>query len=162
MGYFDALLRYFEFWGRTSRAQYWTYQLLMLVAVIAGFFADIGAIRAGLEQEHIGLIVVFVTIFHFVPTITTTIRRLHDINKSGWWYLICFVPFGGLFLLYWTLRRGDPGDNFYGRPAVIAADDEAGEMGYVPPAGRLVRMGNAAPRPAAVFDPQASSGNRFI
>lgn len=59
MGYFDALLRYFEFWGRTSRAQYWTYQLLMLVAVVAGFFADVGAIRLGIRDGGIAPSVAF-------------------------------------------------------------------------------------------------------
>jgi uncharacterized membrane protein YhaH (DUF805 family) len=161
MGYFDALLRYFEFWGRTSRAQYWTYQLLMLAAIAAAVLADVGAIRTGFEQEHIGLIVAFVTIFHYVPTITTTVRRLHDIGKSGWWYLLCFVPLGGFVVLFWMFRRGDTGDNGYGPPP--SADFDGGEdAGYVPPAGRLVRMGSNAPRPAVAFDPQAISTNRFI
>jgi uncharacterized membrane protein YhaH (DUF805 family) len=163
MGYFDTLLRYFEVWGRTSRRQYWTYQLVMIAAIVAAVFADVGAIRSGLEHTHIGLIVTFVTIIHCVPSITATVRRLHDIGRSGWWYLLCFVPLGGLVVLYWTFVRGDTGDNAYGPPP-----DEGGAMvddgfGYMPPAGRVVRMGSAAPRAAtADFDPNAVPTNRFI
>ena len=160
MGYFDALLRYFEFWGRTSRAQYWTYQLLMLVAVVAGFFADVGAIRAGVEQSHFGVLVMFVAIFHYIPSVTSTIRRLHDINKSGWWYLLYLVPFGGLLVLYWMCCRGDLNDNAYGPPSAGRADSP--DFGYVPPSGRVVRMGSNAPRTAAAFEPQSISSTRFI
>lgn len=162
MGYFDTLLRYFEFWGRTSRRQYWTYQLVMVAAIAAALFADIGAIRSGLEQQHIGLIVTFVAIFHAVPSVTATVRRLHDINRSGWWYVLCFVPLGAVIVLFWMFVRGDADDNAYGPPA-----DEGGavgddEPGYMPPAGRIVRMGSAAPRAAAEFDSEAGSGTRFI
>jgi uncharacterized membrane protein YhaH (DUF805 family) len=51
----------------------------------------------------------------FVPSIAVTIRRLHDIGKSGWWYCIAFVPFiGGLILLVLTLLDSEPDRNEYG------------------------------------------------
>jgi uncharacterized membrane protein YhaH (DUF805 family) len=162
MGYFDTLLRYFEVWGRTSRRQYWTYQLVMIAALVAAFFADIGAIRSGLEQDHIGLIVTFVAIIHCVPSITVTIRRLHDIGRSGWWYLLCFVPLGALVVLYWTFLRGDPGDNAYGPPADEGGAMDEDEPAYMPPAGRVVRMGNAAPRAAVDLDSPGATSSRFI
>ena len=43
-------------------------------------------------------------------------RRLHDSDKSGWWYLLAFVPFGGLVVLVFTLLPGTPGPNRYGPP----------------------------------------------
>jgi uncharacterized membrane protein YhaH (DUF805 family) len=163
MGYFDTLLRYFEVWGRTSRRQYWTYQLVMIAAIVAAVFADVGAIRSGLEHTHIGLIVTFVTIIHCVPSITATVRRLHDIGRSGWWYLLCFVPLGGLVVLYWTFVRGDTGDNAYGPPPDAGGAMVDDGFGYMPPAGRVVRMGSAVPRAAAAdFDPNAVPTNRFI
>jgi uncharacterized membrane protein YhaH (DUF805 family) len=163
MGYLDTLLRYFEFWGRTSRRQYWTYQLVMIAATVAAVFADIGAIRSGIETDHIGLIVTFVAIFHCVPSVTATVRRLHDIGRSGWWYLLCFVPLGGLVVLFWTFVRGDSGDNGYGPPADEGGAARDTDFGYMPPAGRVVRMGNAAPRAvAADLESQPASSSRFI
>jgi uncharacterized membrane protein YhaH (DUF805 family) len=162
MGYFDTLLRYFEVWGRTSRRQYWTYELVMTAALVAAFFADVGAIRSGLEQDHIGLIVTFVAIIHCVPSITATVRRLHDIGRSGWWYLLCFVPLGALVVLYWTCLRGDSGENAYGPPAAEGGAMADDEPGYMPPAGRVVRMGGTTPRAAAELDSQTATTNRFI
>jgi len=162
MGYLDTLLRYFEFWGRTSRRQYWTYQLVMIAAMVAAVFADIGAIRSGLEEDHVGLIVTFVSIFHCVPSITATVRRLHDIGRSGWWYLLCFVPLGGLVVLFWMFVRGDSGDNAYGPPADEGDAVTDDDFGYTPPAGRVVRMGNATPRATVDLESQPASSSRFI
>jgi uncharacterized membrane protein YhaH (DUF805 family) len=48
--------------------------------------------------------------------ITCTIRRLHDIGLSGWWYLLTLVPFIGIvWFLYIGLKGGDAEDNEYGR-----------------------------------------------
>jgi uncharacterized membrane protein YhaH (DUF805 family) len=112
--YLDALLRYFEFAGRTSRAQYWIYQLvvtLLIVAMVAYAFRN-GAQRP--PDGNLGPFMVFLCLFHTVPGITVTVRRLHDIGKSGWWYMINFVPFGGLVLLFWTCCASEPGSNEYG------------------------------------------------
>jgi uncharacterized membrane protein YhaH (DUF805 family) len=50
-----------------------------------------------------------------LPTLAVVIRRLHDTNKSGWWWLITFVPFvGGLVLLMFECLPGDQGPNQYG------------------------------------------------
>ena len=51
----------------------------------------------------------------FIPALSITVRRLHDIGKSGWWYLIAFVPLiGGLVLFVFTLLDSDPDRNEYG------------------------------------------------
>jgi len=50
-----------------------------------------------------------------IPGLAVTIRRLHDIGKSGWWYLIAFVPFvGGLILFVFTLLDSEPFPNQWG------------------------------------------------
>jgi uncharacterized membrane protein YhaH (DUF805 family) len=164
MGYFDALMRYFEVWGRTSRSQYWTFQIIALLGSIAALFADVGAIRLGFEQAHFGLIVTFFGILNVIPAITATVRRLHDIGKSGFWYLLCFVPLGGLVVLFWMFRRGDDGDNDYGSPNDDPSreGDEMSSSGYEPPAGRVVRMGAGSARPAASDDSGGASTTRFI
>ena len=49
-----------------------------------------------------------------IPTLAVTVRRLHDTGKSGWWYLISFIPIGGLVLFIFTIQEGDPYANKYG------------------------------------------------
>ena len=50
-----------------------------------------------------------------IPSIAVTVRRPHDIDKSGWWYLIYLVPcIGSIVLLVFTCLAGTPGENKYG------------------------------------------------
>ena len=60
-----------------------------------------------------------------VPTIAVGIRRLHDIDKPGWWLLIGLVPFvGGLILIYFFVQKGTSGPNQFGEdplPQAITA-----------------------------------------
>lgn len=69
-------------------------------------------------------ILVTVTVLYFliflIPVIAVKVRRLHDVNKSGWWLLIAFTGIGYFVLLYWYCCRGTLGANYYGE------DEEAG------------------------------------
>ena len=49
-----------------------------------------------------------------IPSFAIVARRLHDINKSGWWYLIAFTIIGIIPLIYWLCKAGDDGENKYG------------------------------------------------
>jgi uncharacterized membrane protein YhaH (DUF805 family) len=62
----------------------------------------------------------FVGLVLLIPNIAIGVRRLHDINKTGWWILFALLFFWLLFipillLLYWATRPSDQGDNKYGR-----------------------------------------------
>src|SRR5512135_2750758 len=51
----------------------------------------------------------------FTPGLCVTVRRLHDVNRSGWWLLIGFVPlFGVIVLLAFEVTEGTPGPNRFG------------------------------------------------
>ncbi|BDP42173.1 hypothetical protein DAETH_21420 [Deinococcus aetherius] len=51
----------------------------------------------------------------FLPTLAVNIRRLHDTGRSGWWYLIAFVPLvGGIVLLIFAVMDSQPGTNKWG------------------------------------------------
>ena len=52
----------------------------------------------------------------FLPHIAVTTRRLHDIDRSGWWQLIVLTGIGFFVLLYWLIKAGDEGENEYGYP----------------------------------------------
>ena len=100
LGYFDALLRYFELSGRTSRTQYWIFQIFVVALLVGAVFADFHFSGVLPSREHLGFFPLFAVIVHAVPGVTVTVRRLHDSGRSGWWYWIGLIPLiGGIWLL---------------------------------------------------------------
>jgi uncharacterized membrane protein YhaH (DUF805 family) len=55
-------------------------------------------------------------IIYFFQVFFVTHRRLHDLNASGWWQLITFIPFGQLLVIAFIFFKGTPGPNKYGPP----------------------------------------------
>ena len=55
----------------------------------------------------------FVFFFTCIPGIAVSVRRLHDISKSGWWLLISLTGIGNFLLLYWFLLPSESSDNIY-------------------------------------------------
>ena len=61
------------------------------------------------------LVGVVAVLAFFIPSLAVTVRRLHDTDKSGWWYLISFIPFvGGIILFIFMCINSTPGSNQYG------------------------------------------------
>ena len=68
------------------------------------------------------LITIIISLPILLPTIAVSVRRLHDLNKSGWWYLLVLIPIiGPIVLIVWFIKRGTDGPNAYGEPAIAAA-----------------------------------------
>lgn len=113
-----------NFSGRARRREYWLFTLAM--AIVSVILEALSAV-AGLTQSAIliGLVTfisLVICIAFLIPSIAVTVRRLHDINKSGLWILIGLVPFvGALVLLVFTVLDGTVGENQYG------PDPKAGE-----------------------------------
>jgi uncharacterized membrane protein YhaH (DUF805 family) len=100
--------KYVEFRGRAARSEYWYW---MLFAFIAG---------AALQTISDSLAAAF-SLATFLPGIAVGARRLHDIDKSGWWLLIGFIPIiGWIVLIVWGIRRGDFGPNRFGPNPLMA------------------------------------------
>lgn len=115
----DAFANAVHYTGRASRSAYWWYVLFDFVALIVLEAADIGVVavsRGSLDPglEVFSLLAFSGTIFLVMTQIALTVRRLHDTGRSGWWYVLIFVPFGGIVVLVWTLTAGDPGLNRFG------------------------------------------------
>lgn len=101
--------KYADFNGRAPRSEYWWFVLAYVIAYIV--IAIVGGIL-GRVGAFLPLLLALALI---VPSIAVSVRRLHDIDKSGWWVLIALVPLvGGLILLYFTVQRGTVGPNQYG------------------------------------------------
>ena len=110
----SVLGNYATFRGRAPRSEYWWYQLfLILLYFVVGFL--VGLTSSNENGAGIGGLIMLLTfLIFFLPSLAVVIRRLHDINRTGWWTLITFIPFGSLVLLYFSLCRGTDGSNDYG------------------------------------------------
>ena len=105
--------KYATFGGRARRSEYWYYTLFsLLVSLVASIVG--GALFVHAEGD-INILSALVSIALFLPGLGVAIRRLHDIGKSGWWYLIALVPFiGWIVLLIFMCRDSDRGPNQFG------------------------------------------------
>lgn len=100
-----CLKKYFVFQGRASRSEYWWFQLI---------FTPSYFISSYLENE-LSYFFLGICLFCFIPAISVGVRRLHDIDKSGFFLLISFIPFiGGFILLFFMISEGTKGKNKYG------------------------------------------------
>jgi uncharacterized membrane protein YhaH (DUF805 family) len=101
--------KYANFSGRAMRSEYWWYTLFAIVASLVLYFLDM-MMGTQLLQPIFALATL-------LPGIGVCVRRLHDLDKSGWWILIAFIPLiGALVLLYWFCQPGTPGANQFGPP----------------------------------------------
>jgi uncharacterized membrane protein YhaH (DUF805 family) len=106
--------KYADFGGRSSRSELWFWLLFTLLAGVGLIIVDVILGTSG------GLTAVFALVV-LVPTMAVEIRRLHDIDRSGSWWLIGFVPLiGAIFLIVWWTKVGHEGLNKYGRNPLTA------------------------------------------
>lgn len=121
---------YFNFKDRTSRADYWwavlgIFLLTFIIAFIAGLIFKVpeAATSYATQEEAMeflkayftsGYVIVLMiwSLVLFIPGIAIVVRRLHDINKSGWWYLLNFIPYIGsliifIFMLLPSVKEGN-------------------------------------------------------
>ena len=104
--YLEALKKYAVFSGRSRRKEYWYFVLFnIIVSIVLGWIDALLGTRgsyagAGLLSGIYGLAVL-------IPTLAVTVRRLHDIDRTGWWILIGLVPLiGAIVLLVFALLTG--------------------------------------------------------
>ena len=106
--------RYLDFNGRSSRAEVWWFVLFLWVATIILIIVDALTGTYNVAAGR-GLLSGLFGLATLIPSITLGARRLHDINRTGWWQLLWFLPvIGWIILIVWAIFRGDEGDNKYG------------------------------------------------
>ena len=108
--------KFFKFSGRASRKEYWMFFLFMMICYAIAIALDMSL---GLwdEVEAIGLFSGMLILVFIIPYTSLTCRRLHDINKSGWFQLIFIIPLiGGVALLIWMCSDSVNVKNRFGKP----------------------------------------------
>jgi len=109
--------KYADFKGRARRQEYWNYMLyLFLFFLISYSLIFIGSIaKINIITYIAAFLVTAVAWLSIIPTIAISVRRLHDTNRSGWYYLIGLIPLvGGILLLVWFCTEGTQGENNFG------------------------------------------------
>lgn len=109
-----ALKKYAQFDGRSQRSEYWFFALFYILFAIAATLIDVG-IGSYDPQSGFGLVSAILAIGLFIPSLSVSVRRLHDTDRSGWWILICLIPLvGAIWFLVLMVFDSTPGNNRFG------------------------------------------------
>ena len=114
--------RYFDFKGRSGRSEYWWFTLLWVIALFVtyGVLISSGAMEPGVTEPSAGATVVALLFGLFalasiIPMIAVEVRRWHDLDKSGWFWFVRFVPLvGGIIVLVFMCMKGTSGSDRFG------------------------------------------------
>ncbi len=115
--------KYATFEGRARRSEYWYFTLFNMIAMI------VISVVGGILDAVLGTpgfismsLIVLYSLAVFIPSLSVTVRRLHDTGRSGWWMLISLVPFiGGIVLLIFLISDSHSANNFGANPKLAAA-----------------------------------------
>jgi len=113
--------KYAVFSGRAPRSEYWWFTLFLLLAGFALGLAD--ALFFLTPADQTGPLNTIFTLATLLPSLAVGARRLHDVDRTGWWLLLWLVPvLGWLILLWWTVQPGTRGPNRFGPDPLGSGD----------------------------------------
>ena len=112
--YLKVLRQYADFNGRARRKEYWMFVLFNFIFSFLASLLDIVLNLQSIKQET-GPISGLYSLLIIIPALAVTVRRLHDVGKSGWMFFIIFIPIVGFFwMLYLLTLEGDLRENEFG------------------------------------------------
>ena len=136
--------RYIDFSGRASRGEFWYFTLFNLIISILAYILDMnlgtthsyeatvhimamdGSMQLSTVTQTIGYISSGYGLIALIPSIAIGFRRLHDVNKSAWWFLIALIPLIGFFIIiYFYIKRGDEEENKFGPEPQYASGSDS-------------------------------------
>jgi uncharacterized membrane protein YhaH (DUF805 family) len=121
-------LKWIDFSSRSPRSEYWWGTLgatliALIVSIPIGVVVGIVSIGMDFDAETAAnFVTVPIQIFFTIAGIALGVRRLHDLNKSGWWMLLYLTIVGALVVIYWCCVKGEENENRFG-PDPLAAPD---------------------------------------
>lgn len=112
MNFVDAIKSGFSRWsdfsGRSSRSEYWYW--ILFTVLLSCFLSFMGA-----SGDTGSLVGAFIWLFFALIQLSVSVRRLHDLGKTGWLLLLALIPvIGAIILLIWFATKGTTGPNEYG------------------------------------------------
>jgi uncharacterized membrane protein YhaH (DUF805 family) len=109
-----VLEKYADFTGRAPRAEYWWYVLAVIIGEIIAMIID-SVLGTGGVIAMYGWVWTLFILATLIPSLAVSVRRLHDLGRSGWWLLVGLIPIvGAIILLVWFVTPGDAGENSFG------------------------------------------------
>ena len=97
--YLKALKQYADFSGRARRKEYWMFVLFNMIFAIVAMILD-NVLGIAMEGVGYGPLYGLYVLAMIIPGLALTVRRLHDVGKSGWMILIALIPLiGGIWIL---------------------------------------------------------------
>lgn len=112
--FLKVLKQYADFDGRARRKEFWMFYLFYIIFAIVAAYLDnlLGLTPTGYPY---GALYLLYGLAVFLPGLGVSVRRMHDIGKSGWMVFIGFIPLiGVIWLLILFAKDSSPGDNQYG------------------------------------------------
>ena len=111
--YFRVLKKYAVFSGRAGRKEYWNFVLVnFLIGIVLNIIESLVGIAPELNFSVLSLIYSLAVL---LPSLGVSIRRLHDIGRSGWWLFIGLIPLAGaIIIIIFTATGSQEGTNQYG------------------------------------------------
>lgn len=134
MGAFDyfkvcVTKKYANFEGRARRSEYWYFYLFYMIFFIPIYALTLSSLflegGTSLSIPVSILLLVFICAL-LVPSLAVSVRRLHDVGKSGWMFLLGIIPIvGPIILLVWFCTDSQPGSNKWGpNPKALNTNDD--------------------------------------
>ena len=134
---FMPLKRIFDFSGRSRRKEFWMWILLYIIVWVVAMVLDVqlglggssstssefgdGSVGASASFSG-GILSLVWALIALIPSLSVTVRRLHDVDKSGWFILLGLIPLVGFYLLYLYCQPGTAGPNRFGPDPKGGAD----------------------------------------
>jgi uncharacterized membrane protein YhaH (DUF805 family) len=113
--YLNVLRQYATFSGRARRAEFWYFALFSLLISIGLTILDRLIFGVNSEGHPRQVLAALYGLAVLIPGLAVTVRRLHDTDRSGWWWFICLIPFvGAIVLLVFEVLDSTPGPNRFG------------------------------------------------
>lgn len=108
---------YAGFSGRAPRSEYWYFCLFVGLMGIICSILDMALFHPSHSTGPIGAIFTIATL---LPSIAVTVRRLHDVDRGGWWFLLILIPLvGAVIILIWSCTKGTTGPNRFGPDPLV-------------------------------------------
>ena len=114
--YIDVLRKYTVFSGRARRKEFWMFFLFSaLITIFLTVIDEFMGWKFELSGDNLGFLSTLYYIAVIIPYLAVIFRRLHDTDRSGWWFLIAFIPIVGvIILLVFLILDGTKGENRFG------------------------------------------------
>lgn len=130
----SCLSQYAGFQGRAPRSEFWWFWVFTLLVEVAAFVIGTMLLAGSITATQVSggqidawyffagpnWLSAVVHLALILPSLAVAVRRLHDVGRTGWWFLILFIPFGFFVLLFWWVQPSQREPNAYGPPLLPA------------------------------------------